>query len=143
MLMNLKTRTHPDILLLDELRLLADALRNVESMFEKDADALDRFCGDQHASVGYRTMADLVEAAMMDQQLETKWDVESEDLLLKLHRLSEATRRKIVLGVVEFWERSSDRRAEEVLHAVLDEINAKNAKQEPDSTSVSPKPLEV
>ena len=140
--MNLKTRTHPDILLLDELRLLADALRNVESMLEKDADALDRLCGDQHAVVGYRTMADLVEAAMMDEQLETKWDVEAEDLLPKIHRLSESSRRKLVLGVVEFWERSLDRRAEEVLHDILDEINSKIAKQETESTSVSPKPPE-
>lgn len=134
--MNLKTRIYPDTLLLDELRLLADALRGIESMLEQDADALDRLCGD-------RTMVEIVEAAMVDDQLETKWDVEAEDLLPKLHRLSEASRRKIVLGIVEFWERSPNRRAEEVLHDVLDEINAKNAKQEPDSTSVSPKPLEV
>ena len=130
------------VLLLDEIRLLADALRSVGPRLEHCPEYLDQLCGGRDGPVGDNILAHLVEAAVMDEALDIKWDVEVEDVLSKIQCLSEEARRKIVLTIVEFWERDSDRRAEELLHWVLDEINSTNKKQT-ESISVCSKPEEL
>ena len=81
-----------------------------------------------------------IETASIDDELDRKWDVESDDLLRKIRRLPKEARRTIVLGIVEFWERSADRRAEEVLHWILDEINTKLANEQNKSSRVASRP---
>jgi hypothetical protein len=126
------------VLTLAEIRLLADALRGVGSMIERWPDYLDRLCADQCASVGDSTMARTVVAAIMDDQLDTKWDVEGKDLLRKISQLSWESRRTIVFGIVEFWERSADV-DEESLHWILDEVNTAMIKAKTMSTSLDPR----
>ena len=126
------------VLTLDEIRLLADALRGVGSMIERWPEYLDRFCADQCASVGDSLMAHIVKAAIMDDQLDTKWNVGGKDLLQKIRQLSWESRRTIVFGIVEFWDRSAD--ADEVaLHWILDEVNTAMIKAKTMSTSVDPR----
>jgi len=126
------------VLTLAEIRLLADALRGVGSMIERCPEYLDRLCADQCASVGDSPMAHTVKAAIMDDQLDTKWNVGGKDLLQKIRQLSWESRRTIVFGIVEFWERSAD--ADEVaLHWILDEVNTAMIKAKTMSTSVDPR----
>ena len=126
------------VLLLDEIRFLADALRGVGPMIERCSDYLDRLCADHECPGGGDIWAHTIETAAIDDELDTKWDVESEDLLRKIRHLSEESRRKIVLGIIEFWELSAGRRAEEVLHWLLDDVNTRIIKEKPEATSVDP-----
>ena len=134
------TKSGQVVLLLDEIRFLADALCGVGPMIEHCSDYLDRLCADQECSGGGNIWAHTIETAAIDDELDRKWDVESEDLLCKMRHLSRESRRKIVLGIIEFWERSADRQAEEVLHWLLDEVNNRTVKGEPEATSVDPEP---
>jgi hypothetical protein len=111
------------VLTLNEIRLLADALRGVGSTIERCPEYLDRLCADRCASIGDGYMEQTVDAAMTDDQLDAKWDIEGKDLLRKVRQLPCESRRTIVLGVVEFWDRSSDNTEDEGLHWVLDEVN--------------------
>src|ERR1017187_5572602 len=132
------TKSGQVVLLLDEIRFLADALRDVGPMIEHCSDYLERLCAGQERPDGRDIWAHTIETAAIDDELDKKWDVESEDLLRKLRHLSAEARRKIVLGIIEFWEQSTDRRAEEVLHWLLDEVNPRAVQGETEATSVDP-----
>jgi hypothetical protein len=134
------TKSGQVVLLLDEIRFLADALRDVGKTIEHCSGYLDRLCTGQECPDGRDIWAHTIDTAVIDDGLDRKWDVESEDLLYKISHLSEESRRKIVLGIIEFWERSADRRAEEVLHWVLDEVNTRTVIAETEATSVDPGP---
>jgi hypothetical protein len=134
------TRSGQVVLLLDEIRFLADALRDAGPTIEHCSSYLDRLCADQECPDGRDIWAHTIETASIDDELDKKWDVESEDLLCKIRRLPNEARRKIVLGIVEFWERSADQRAEEVLHWLLDEVNTRTVKGENEARTVDPGP---
>lgn len=68
-------------------------------------------------------MEQTVDAAMTDDQLDAKWHIEGKDLLRKVRQLSWKSRRMIVLGVVEFWERCANSTEDHGLHWILDEVN--------------------
>ena len=132
------TKSGQVVLLLDEIRFLADALRDVGPTIERCSGHLDRLCADQECPDGGDIWAHTIETAGIDDELDKKWDVESENLLCKIRHLSSEVRRKIVLGVIEFWEQSADRRPEEVLHWLLDEVNTRTVIGETEATSVDP-----
>jgi hypothetical protein len=132
------TKSGQVVLLLDEIRFLADALRDVGTTIEHCSGYLDRLCADQECPDGRDIWAHTIDTAAIDDGLDRKWDVESEDLLYKVRHLSNEARREIVLGVVEFWEQSADRRAEEVLHWLLDEVNIRTVLGETEAMSVDP-----
>ena len=134
------TKSGQVVLLLDEIRFLADALRDVGPTIENCSGYLDRLCAEQECPDGGDILARTIETAAMDDGLDRKWDVESDVLLYKIRHLSNKARREIVLGVIEFWEQSADRRAEEVLHWLLDEVNTRTVKGETEAASVDPGP---
>ena len=134
------TKSDQVVLLLDEIRFLADALRDVGKTIEHCSGYLDRLCTGQECPDGRDIWAHTIDTAVIDDGLDRKWDVESDVLLHKVRHLSNEARRKIVLGVIEFWEQSADGRAEEVLHWLLDEVNTRTVNGETEATSVDPGP---
>ena len=135
-----KTKSRHEILMLDEIRFLADAFRGVGPTIEHCSEYLNQLCVAPELTGDADVWAHTIETASIDDELDRKWDVESDDLLNKIRRLSREARRTIVLGIVEFWERSSDRRAEEVLHWVLEEVNTKLANEQNKSSHAASKP---
>ena len=88
------TKSGQVVLLLDEIRFLADALRDVGPTIERCSGHLDRLCADQECPDGGDLWAHTIETAGIDDELDKKWDVESENLLCKIRHLSSEVRRK-------------------------------------------------
>jgi hypothetical protein len=114
--------TKPKPLCLNEVMLVADALNGANWWLVMDPEQMDRYVNVGGSMRGGCSLVHEVEDAIALNDLDERWEVDGPALIEKLENLPPDLRRKLILGIGEFWDRPDDK-SDTVLERLCGQLN--------------------